>query len=69
MDLDLEDLKTRLRQACGRTTGHGERCAPGWECAACDEKKQAADAIEQLQADKARLERELEEARKELKGM
>ena len=40
-----------LRKTCGRTTGHGDSCVPGWECGACTEKAEAADLIESRQKD------------------
>lgn len=45
-----DDLLTRLRTPCGRTTGYGDNCARGWECSACADKALAAAIIEKLQA-------------------
>lgn len=49
---DLNKLQERLiaGMPCRRVLGHGESCCEGYLCGACEIRKLAADAIEQLQA-------------------
>jgi len=46
-------LLAKLRTPCGRTIGHGDSCAKGWECTACADKAMAADRIEELETELA----------------
>jgi hypothetical protein len=49
----VSELVERLRKGvpCGCTLGHGERCAKGWLCEACQLRIEAADEIEKLESD------------------
>lgn len=41
-------LLERLREPCGKVTGHGEHCVKGYLCGDCQVKEEAAKEIERL---------------------